>query len=745
MAVFRLLQRLDLSRCSKFTPCIDKSKSLHSCNYRRFPQCSFLRPKTFGIGPGYQVLSETKVTGVHRYGHTSDGSDQQRSEAGNKEKKTTLSKNNKKEINHFPDGPDQQKGQIDGKGKLPVDILSGSKEKDVNNWQVLRNLMRFVWPENDPGSRVRVVLTASLLVASKGVTVTVPYIFKCLVDNLNEQTNALNVVGEAADMVFILVVSYTLARVTASVCNELRNCVFSKVSQRSVRQVANKVFHHLHSLDLSFHLGRKTGALLDAVNRGSKGISSILSTLVVNLIPTLFEVTLVTCIMYYKFGGTLALATLGCVGLYVATTLAITTWRTKFRKAMQRADDLSRNRLLDSLTNYETVKYFNNEPYEAKRYDEPLAKSEDSNIKIAYSLALLNGTQNLILNIGIFTGMLIACNGIKEGTMTVGDLVMVNTLLFQLSLPLNLLGSSYREVQQNLIDMQSMFKLLGETSLIKDKPDAVDLVCTPQESEIRFENIHFSYVPGNPILQGLSFTVPSGKRIAIVGGSGSGKSTIIRLLFRFYDPEQGRILVNGQDIRDLKMDSLRKEIGVVPQDTVLFNDSIFYNIRYGNVNKTEEDVYYAAKLAAVHKSIMGMPQQYDTQVGERGLKLSGGEKQRISIARAILKDPPVIVYDEATSSLDSITEQNILQALDNVTKNRTTIVVAHRLSTVVNADEILVLENGRVAERGSHYQLLSYPGSLYAELWSKQHEMALKDANNNNANDSIKTEEDLPS
>lgn len=434
----------------------------------------------------------------------------------------------------------------------------------------------------------------------------------------------------------------------------------------------------------------------------------------------MFEVTLVSGVLYYRCGAQFALVTLGTLGAYTTFTVAVTRWRTRFRIEMNKADNDAGNAAIDSLLNYETVKYFNNENYEAQRYDGFLKTYETASLKSTSTLAMLNFGQSAIFSVGLTAIMVLASQGIVAGTLTVGDLVMVNGLLFQLSLPLNFLGTVYRETRQALIDMNTLFTLLKVDTRIKDKAMASPLHITPQTATVAFENVHFEYIEGQKVLNGISFEVPAGKKVAIVGGSGSGKSTIVRLLFRFYEPQKGNIYLAGQNIQDVSLESLRRAVGVVPQDSVLFHNTIYYNLLYGNINASPEEVYAVAKLAGLHDAILRMPHGYDTQVGERGLKLSGGEKQRVAIARAILKDPPVILYDEATSSLDSITEETILSAMRDAVKHRTSIFIAHRLSTVVDADEIIVLEQGKVAERGTHHGLLANPGSIYSEMWHTQ-------------------------
>ena len=608
-------------------------------------------------------------------------------------------------------------------------LANNGVEKEVSGFQIIKTMLSYVWPKDNVGVKARVIVALSLLLGAKVLNVQVPFIFKYTVDYLNDGNNLLNLQtaqGTILTAATALILGYGMARTGAAAMQELRNAVFAKVAQNSIRTVARKVFLHLHSLDLSFHLGRQTGGLSKAIDRGTRGINFVLSALVFNVVPTIFEVALVTGILYYKCGGQFALVSLGCIGAYSAFTLGITQWRTKFRVQMNKADQVAGNKAIDSLINYETVKYFNNEEFEANRYDKALAEYEIASLKTTTSLALLNWGQNAIFSTGLTAIMLLASQGIIDGSMTVGDLVMVNGLIFNLSMPLNFLGSVYREVRQSLIDMQTMFRLLQLDAKIQNPENVPLLDIDRSTASITFEDVSFEYIKGYPILKGLSFSVPAGKKVAIVGGSGSGKSTIVRLLYRFFDPDKGRILINGQPLTNVDLLSLRKSIGVVPQDSVLFHNTIFYNLQYGNIHAASEEVIAAAKMADIHDSILRMPHQYDTQVGERGLKLSGGEKQRMAIARAILKNPLILVYDEATSSLDSITEQKILQALKRVTENRTTIVIAHRLSTVVDADEILVLHDGHVAERGSHYELIANSNSLYSELWTQQHKVALE-------------------
>lgn len=615
-------------------------------------------------------------------------------------------------------------------GRLSADPKNVLKE--VNSKTILSAMMTYVWPKDRPDLRARVAISLGLLASAKLTNVMVPFMFKYAVDELNQMSGHMLNLNDApstvATMATAMLIGYGVSRACAAFFNELRNTVFGKVAQSSIRRIAKNVFLHLHNLDLGFHLSRQTGALSKAIDRGTRGISFVLSALVFNLGPTIFEMGLVSAILYYKCGGEFAAVALGSLSAYTFFTILVTQWRTQFRIEMNKADNEAGNAAIDSLLNYETVKYFNNEKYEAERYDAFLKVYESSSLKTTSTLAMLNFGQSAIFSVGLTAIMLLASKGITAGTMTVGDLVMVNGLLFQLSLPLNFLGTVYRETRQALIDMNTLFTLLSVDTKIKEKDLAPALAVTPQDATIRFEDVYFEYLEGQKVLNGVSFEVPAGKKVAIVGGSGSGKSTIVRLLFRFYEPQQGNIYIAGQNIREVSLDSLRKALGVVPQDAVLFHNTIYYNLQYGNINATPEEVYQVARLAGIHDAILKMPHGYDTQVGERGLKLSGGEKQRVAIARAILKHPPILLYDEATSSLDSITEENILSSMRGMVRDRTSVFIAHRLSTIVDADEIIVLSEGKVAERGNHQTLLSIPNSLYADLWNTQNSRILSDS-----------------
>ncbi|KAG0435133.1 hypothetical protein HPB47_018669 [Ixodes persulcatus] len=607
---------------------------------------------------------------------------------------------------------------------LPAQV--GVSAKSVSGWSIIKQMFTYLWPKEKPEIRRRVLVAMAILILAKVINIEVPFIFKAVVDYLNEQTGTKLTLSDASSTLtsaaLAMLLGYGLARAGAAGFNELRNAVFAKVAHHSIREVARRVFVHLHKLDLNFHLSRQTGALSKAIDRGTRGINFVLSALVFNIVPTILEVALVSSVLYYKCGGKFAVVTLGCIGTYSVFTFAVTQWRTKFRIKMNKAENEAGAQAVDSLINYETVKYFNNEKLEANNYDKLLAQYQEASLKTTTSLAVLNFGQNAIFSASLSAIMILASQNILNGSMTVGDLVMVNGLLFQLSLPLNFLGSVYREVKQSLIDMQTMFVLMQIKTPIESVPEAPRLSVDSSNATVAFEDVSFGYVNGQPILKNLSFSIPAGKKVALVGGSGTGKSTVIRLLYRFYDPDKGRILINGQDIRDVNLDSLRKVIAVVPQDAVLFHNTIEYNLHYGDFSRPIEDVQKAADMAELHDSIMAWPQRYETQVGERGLKLSGGEKQRVAIARAILKNSPILVFDEATSSLDSITEHKIMMALRRASLGRTSICIAHRLSTVVDADEILVLSDGNVCERGTHQGLLARPSSYYSMLWNQQHQ-----------------------
>ncbi|NUB16008.1 ATP-binding cassette domain-containing protein [Azospirillum brasilense] len=578
----------------------------------------------------------------------------------------------------------------------------------------LRSLVPYLWPHDSFETKLRVVVALILLVGAKVANVWVPLFYKRAVDALSP--------GDAGALVTIplgLIVAYGLARVMSLVFAELRDAVFANVAQRTIRKVALSVFQHLHALSLRFHLERQTGGLTRSLERGTRAIETLLRYALFSIVPTLVEITLVCVILWRMFDGWFALATFVTVGSYIAYTFFVSEWRIQFRRAMNETDNKANTKAVDSLLNYETVKYFGNEGHEARRYDQALASYEQAAVKSQRSLSLLNIGQSAIISLGLAVVMGMAARGIVNGTMTLGDFVLVNTYLLQLYQPLNFFGVVYREIKQALIDVESMVTLLSVDREVADRPGAPPLAITG--GELRFDGVEFGYDPRRPILKGVSFTVPAGRTVAIVGPSGAGKSTIGRLLFRFYDVSGGGIRIDGQDIREVTQQSLRGAIGIVPQDTVLFNDTVYYNIAYGRPGASPAEVEQAARLAHIHNFIMALPDGYETTVGERGLKLSGGEKQRVAIARTILKNPAILLFDEATSALDTHTEREIQANLREVSRGRTTLVIAHRLSTVIDADEILVMEAGRVIERGCHMELLSR-GGAYAALWARQQE-----------------------
>lgn len=581
----------------------------------------------------------------------------------------------------------------------------------------LRSLVPYLWPADSLETRVRVVLALVLLVGAKAANVYVPIFYKRAVDALGG--GGAETAGAVVAIPLGLIVAYGLARVTSLVFAELRDAVFASVAQRTIRKVALSVFQHLHALSLRFHLERQTGGLTRSLERGTRAIEALLRYALFSIVPTLVEIGLVCIILWRMFNGWFALATFLTVAGYIGYTFLVSEWRIQFRRAMNDTDSKANTKAVDSLLNYETVKYFGNEQHEARRYDSALASYEQAAVRSQRSLSLLNVGQSAIISLGLAVVMAMAARGIVNGTMTLGDFVLVNTYLLQLYQPLNFFGVVYREIKQALTDIEAMTKLLSVDREVADRPGAPPLSVTG--GELRFEGVEFGYDPRRPILKGVSFTVPAGRTVAIVGPSGAGKSTISRLLFRFYDVSKGRILIDGQDIRAVTQESLRAALGIVPQDTVLFNDTVYYNIAYGRPGASPAEVEQAARLAHIHDFIVGLPDGYQTTVGERGLKLSGGEKQRVAIARTILKNPAILLFDEATSALDTHTEREIQANLREVSRGRTTLVIAHRLSTVIDADEILVLEAGRVIERGRHSDLLARAGA-YAALWARQQE-----------------------
>jgi ATP-binding cassette subfamily B protein len=602
--------------------------------------------------------------------------------------------------------------------KPPAAELPQELRPRTADLRTVLSLLPYLWPAGNPGARLRVAGAMVFLVLAKVATVAVPVVYGRIVDALAPK----NPTSAALVLPVALIVAYGVVRIASASFGELRDALFAAVQQRAVRLLALRTFRHLHAMSLRFHLDRQTGGLARVIDRGTQGVQSVLRLAVFNVVPTVIELTLVTAIIWHLFDWRFAAVTLLAVLLYIAFTTAFATRRARLRRTMNDVDNDASTKALDSLLNFETVKYFGNEAHEAARYDASLARYERAAVRVQVSLNMLNFGQGAIIASGLTLIMLMAANGVRDGSMTVGKFVLVNTYLMQLYQPLNFLGMVYMNIRQGLVDMEQMFRLLRLPPDVVDRPAAVRLAAHLSEGvagSVRFENVRFGYRPDHPILKGVDFTVPSGRKLAIVGPTGAGKSTISKLLFRFYDVTGGRVLIDGQDIRDVTQESLRAAIGVVPQDTVLFNDTIRYNIAYGRPSATEAEIEQAARLAQVHDFVMRLPERYDTRVGERGLKLSGGEKQRVAIARTILKDPRILVLDEATSALDTRTEQEIQAALRGLAQHRTTLVIAHRLSTVVDADEIIVLDDGRVAERGTHAALLARAG-LYARMWALQ-------------------------
>ena len=582
-----------------------------------------------------------------------------------------------------------------------------------NEWRAVRlllpYLMEYKW---------RVALALACLITAKLANVGVPLVMKTVVDRLDVQT-AMVAVPVA------LLATYGCLRFSATMFAELRDVVFVPVTQRAIRRLALGVFRHLHSLSLRFHLERQTGGMTRDIERGTRGISTLLSYLVFSILPVMLEFSLVAVVLIAKFDWRFAAITFGAVVVYIAFTVAVTEWRMNIRRQANELDSKANSRAIDSLLNYETVKYFGNEDYEARRYDENLRKYEAAAVKNEASLGVLNIGQSLIIAAAVTVLMVLVADGVATKSLTLGDLVLVNGLLIQLYIPLNFLGMVYREIKQALLDMDRMFRLLNEHREVEDRPGAPEL--PPGPATVEFRHVDFHYERARQILFDVSFIIAAGHRVAVVGHSGSGKSTIARLLYRFYDVAVGAILVNGADVRELKQASLRAAIGIVPQDTVLFNDTILYNMRYGRPEASDAQVYEAARAAHIHDFIVGLPAGYETMVGERGLKLSGGEKQRVAIARALLKNPRILIFDEATSALDSRAEKAIQAELERISVGRTTLVIAHRLSTVMDADQILVLSHGRIVERGTHRQLLDAQGE-YARMWALQQQRAQAEA-----------------
>ena len=594
---------------------------------------------------------------------------------------------------------------------IPPTSPSDTKGKPVSNdGQTLKRLLPYLW-----AYKWRVLAALALMVGAKVANVGVPVLLKHVVDALDIKT------GSAQALLVVpvgLLLAYGGLRLVTSVFGELRELVFAKATQGAARSIALQTFEHLHGMSLRFHLERQTGGMTRDIERGVKGVESLISYSLYSIIPTIIELVLVLSILAIKFDIWFALITIIALTVYITFTVTVTQWRTQYRREANLIDSSAHSKAIDSLLNYETVKYFNNEQFEAQRYDQDLEKLRRARLKSQSSLSLLNSGQQLIIAVALVAMLWRATQGVVDGKLTLGDLVMINAFMIQLYIPLNFLGTLYREIKQSLTDLDRMFTLMDKEREVADAPDAQPLQLAG-EPEVRFDNVHFAYHPDRPILQGLSFAVPAGKTVAVVGPSGAGKSTLARLLFRFYDVQTGAIRIAGQDIRQITQSSLRRAIGIVPQDTVLFNDTVEYNIAYGRPGATHDEVVQAAQAARIHSMIAGTPDGYATRVGERGLKLSGGEKQRVAIARTLLKNPPILIFDEATSALDSANERAIQQELHQAAQGKTTLVIAHRLSTVVDAHEILVMDAGRIVERGTHTQLLAL-GGRYAGMWALQ-------------------------
>jgi ATP-binding cassette subfamily B protein len=586
----------------------------------------------------------------------------------------------------------------------------------------LIHLWPYIWPAERADLKLRVGGALVLLLLAKVATLAVPFTFKWATDALAGTPNAPSGgswLAWALAAPIAMTVAYGATRILMAVLTQMRDGLFAKVAMHAVRRLAILTFEHMHLLSLRFHLERKTGGLTRVLERGRNGIETIVRMVIVQAVPTVVELGLIVAVLLYQFDWRYVVTVLATVGLYMWYTYVATEWRIGIRRRMNESDSDANTKAIDSLLNYETVKYFSAEPHETRRYDRSMARYEDASVKAYTSLAVLNAGQAAIFTVGLTVAMGMCAFAIRDGSKTVGDFVMINAMMIQLYQPLNFMGMVYREIKQAVIDIETMFAILGREPEIKDKPGAAAL--NVHSGAIRFEDVRFAYEPARPILKGLTFEVPAGRTVAIVGPSGAGKSTISRLIFRFYEVSGGRILIDGQDIREVTQGSLRNAIGMVPQDTVLFNDTVRYNVRYGRWDASDQEVEEAARLAQIDGFIRLMPKGYETEVGERGLKLSGGEKQRVAIARTILKSPPILLLDEATSALDSHTEKEIQDALERVSRNRTTLVIAHRLSTIISADEIIVLDQGIIVERGTHHQLLA-KGGLYAGMWNRQRE-----------------------
>lgn len=608
----------------------------------------------------------------------------------------------------------KEKEPLNTSVKLASDVPD---DKNVTGQMIVKDMLQYIWPKGKTNLKVRVVSALALLVAAKVLNVQVPFYFKSIIDTMN--TTMVQEVGALWSTVGAVVLGYGFARIFSTVFQELRNSVFAIVSQSAIRSVSSNVYQHLLNLDMKFHLSKQTGSITRAMDRGTKGISFILSSMVLHIIPITLEIAMVSGILTYKYGPSFSAIAATTVALYALFTVRTTSWRTVFRRQANAADSKASAAAIESLINYEAVKTFNNESYEMSRYEKHLSAYEKANVKVASSLAFLNSGQAIIFSTALTLMMYMGCRGIVTSNLTVGDLVMINQLVFQLSIPLNFLGSVYREMRQAFTDMEQLFSLKRINIQVKEAPDARDLVL--KGGSIQFDNVHFSYNPNRPILNGCSFNIPAGAKVAFVGPSGCGKSTILRLLFRFYDTDSGKILIDNQRLDQITLNSLRKAIGVVPQDTPLFNDTILYNIGYGNPKASNDEIVEAAKKAKIHDIIESFPEGYQTKVGERGLMISGGEKQRLAVSRLLLKNPEILFFDEATSALDTNTERALLRNINDLIKgsHKTSVFIAHRLRTIKDCDIIFVLEKGRVVEQGSHEQLMA-KNSVYTSMWHSQ-------------------------
>ncbi len=591
--------------------------------------------------------------------------------------------------------------------------MSSQQSSYQGHWHTLKILSKYLWPKDRKDLRIRLVLALIFLAAAKGLNVYVPYLLKLAVDRLSVED--LPIVLPVA-----LIVGYGVARIFVAVFGEVRDLVFANLKQQVHRKVALRTFEHLHNLDLDFHLSRQTGGLSRVIERGTRGIQFVLNFMTFNVVPTLLEIVLVTGVLIYHFNIIYAAIVFSTIAIYIFLTLVVTEWRIKYRREMNKSETRANTKAIDSLINFETVKYFGNEDHEYQRFDKSLARYEKAAIQSQKTLSVLNILQSVVIGVGLISVLLLAGQGVIGEELTIGDFFLVNTYLMQLYMPLNFLGFVYREIKNSLVDMDKMFELIHINTKVADKEGAIDF--KTKQGVVEFKNVDFSYQEERPILKNINLKMGAGETIAVVGPSGSGKSTLSRLLFRFYDINQGSITIDGVDIREMSQKSLRASIGVVPQDTILFNDSIGYNISYGRPGAKQNEIEEAAKRASIHEFIETLPEKYDTPVGERGLKLSGGEKQRVAISRTLLKNPKILIFDEATSALDSHKEKEIQKSLKEVAKNRSTLVIAHRLSTIVDADEIIVLMNGEIKERGRHQELLNKKGHYY-QLWTRQQEV----------------------